>query len=200
MAKCRALISKACDEICPPLPPNPELRDCNSNDECGDCEICDAAGECVPDPGCCNGDDNIYVKYKRTYKLFSSSIVSSSWGSTCDDNPPGYFDDGTPCVSKCRSSGEGSNQITREYCFKKSDKVEIGAAGNTFIGFPDLGCCETSPSTTYSLYVNGSAIGGEDITINGGSTAFGGGQQNNCYSGGYHSFYATGAKCGTCPD
>lgn len=38
------------------LPEGCDDCDCNCSNDCGDCETCNAAGECVPDQGCSNGE------------------------------------------------------------------------------------------------------------------------------------------------
>jgi hypothetical protein len=173
--------------------------DCNCDNDCKDCEICDASGECVPDPNCCD-PENEYLLYRRTYRRASSIMKSYSWGPlACDNDPPGYFSNGTPCRLKCGSS-EGTDEVDAYVCFKRSEGVTVGTRPNNFVGYSNLGCCTESPGTTYFLKTkSGAEISGSAVTINGGSSASGGGQQNNCYFGGYHYFELVSSKCGTCP-
>lgn len=180
------------------LPPECGECDCNCNNDCPDCQLCGTDGKCYPDPSCCE-DDDMYIRYKRTYKRWDYQVSSYSWGSlACDNNPPGYFSSGDPCSAKCLTL-DGIEEETEYYCFRKTDVVEIREEGTSFTGFSNLGCCETNPGTIYRLYVNGDLVSGSSVTINGGSTSSGGGQQNNCYYGGYHFFEAVDAKCGGCP-
>ena len=52
--------------------------------------------------------------------------------------------------------------------------------------------------TTYQLKFGDNVV--KSFTINGLSTAFGFGRQNNCYSGGYVKMYTIGGdECGKCP-
>lgn len=175
--------------------------DCNCQDDCPDCQYCDANGTCQPDPDCCDEEDE-YLLYKRTWLRGATVTQSYSWGPlACDNNPPGYFSTGEPCRVKCRTKENETEESSIYLCYQRSQGVRVESRPANFVGYDGLGCCKDNPGTEYYLVTKeGNRISNSSVYINGGSSASGGGLQNNCFNGGYHTFELVDTKCNSCPD
>jgi hypothetical protein len=191
-------VEKVCDKS--NVPDTCGECDCNCEDDCPDCQYCDTNGKCQPDPDCCDPEDE-YLLYKRTYRRATTITQSWSWGPlACDNNPPGYFNNGSPCRLKCRTQEYGVEESSIYLCFKRSEGVTLKSIPANYSGYDNLGCCKESEGTQYYLVnKDGTYIANSSLVINGGSSASGGGQQNNCLAGGYHFFELVDSQCGTCP-